>query len=138
MEKQDPLSDFLSLRDRINRLFEDSQSKTWKEKSSVWMPIVDIYETSDEFVVIAELPEVRESDVDIRIEGNILRISGKRKFYCEGRNYHQVERSYGSFSRSFVLPEIVDHDNIKASLNDGILKIILSKKAEFAKHIEIK
>lgn len=134
MEKWDPFS----LRERINKFFEVTHPGRGAN-SPAWVPVVDIYETSEEFVVKAELPEVTESDIHITVEGNILRISGERKFNCEGRSYYQVERTYGSFSRLFLLPSDVDHDNIKATLNDGILKIVLPKKVkDFPRHIDIK
>jgi HSP20 family protein len=90
-------------------------------------------------VVKAELPEVSESSLNITVEGNVLRISGERKFHCEGRSYYQVERAYGTFSRSFHLPSDADQENIRAVLNDGILKIVLPKKVkDLPRHIEIK
>lgn len=134
MEKWDPFS----LRERINKFFEVTHSGRYAN-SPAWIPVVDIYETPEEFVVKAELPEVTEPDIHITVEGNILRISGERRFNCEGRSYYQVERTYGSFSRSFLLPGDVDHDNIKATLNDGILRIVLPKKVkDFPRHIDIK
>jgi HSP20 family protein len=124
--------------DRLNKLFEDSQTAGKGRVSSVWMPIVDIYETGREFIVKAELPEVNEKDINILMEGNTLKISGKRRFLCEGRNYHQVERFYGAFSRQFILPAEVDRNNISAALADGILTITLPKKAvDLPRHIEI-
>jgi HSP20 family protein len=124
--------------DRLNKLFEDSQTAGKGRVSSVWMPIVDIYETGREFIVKAELPEVNEKDINILMEGNTLKISGKRRFFCEGRNYHQVERFYGAFSRQFILPAEVDRNNISAALADGILTITLPKKAvDLPRHIEI-
>lgn len=135
MEKWDPFS----LRERINKLFEVAQANKGMKNSPAWVPVVDIYETPEEFVVKAELPEVTESNLNITVEGNILRISGERKFHCEGRSYYQVERAYGAFSRSFHLPSDADRDNIRAVLNDGILKIVLPKKVkDFPRHIEIK
>ncbi len=135
MEKWDPFS----LRERINKLFEFSQTGRGLTNSPAWVPVVDIYETPEGFVVKAELPEVSESSLNITVEGNVLRISGERKFHCEGRTYYQVERAYGTFSRLFHLPSDVDHESIRAVLNDGILKIILPKKVnDLPRHIEIK
>lgn len=135
MEKWDPFS----LRERINKLFEVSQTSKGLTDSPAWTPVVDIYETPEDFVVKAELPEVTESSLNITVEGNVLRISGERKFHCEGRSYYQVERAYGTFSRSFHLPSDVDQEGIRAVLNDGILKIILPKKVkDLPRHIEIK
>lgn len=135
MDKWDPYS----LRERINKLFEVPQIGRGSIDSSTWVPIVDIYETPEEFVVKAELPDVIESDINITVEGNILRISGERRFSCEGRSYYQAERPYGAFFRSFHLPSDVDKNSIRAVLNDGILKVILPKNVkDLPKHIEIK
>jgi len=124
--------------DRLNKLFGDSQTTGKGRVSSVWMPVVDIYETGGEFIVKAELPEVNEKDINILMERNTLKISGKRRFLCEGRNYHQAERFYGAFARQFILPAEVDQNNISAALADGILTITLPKKAvDLPRHIEI-
>ena len=131
--------DIFLLRERLNKLFEDSRLSMAASESMVWTPIVDFYETSEYFVVKAELPEVKEQDINIMIEGNILRISGERKFSCEGRSYYQAERSYGAFSRSFSLPSDASRGDIRAVLKDGILKIDIPKDIELRpKHIEIK
>lgn len=138
MEKWEPFKDFFSLRDRVNKLFEHAHTQSGDPEYPVWIPTADIYETGEDFVVKAELPEVSEYDVSIKVEGNTLKIIGERKVQREGRSYHQVERSYGAFSRAFVLPEDVDQDNIKANLNDGVLKVILPRKSkELPRHIEI-
>ena len=139
MQKWDPLRDIFILRERVNKLFEDVSSRAGGRDSGVWTPAVDVYETPGEFIVTAELPEVPEPDINIRIEENTLRISGERSPHREGKNYHQVERCYGPFLRSFALPATVDKDNIKATLRDGILKIVLPKKdGEQPKQIDIK
>jgi HSP20 family protein len=131
--------DIFLLRERLNKLFEDSRPFMAASDSMVWTPIVDFYETPESFVVKAELPEVSEQDINITIDGNILRISGERKFSCEGRSYYQAERSYGAFSRSFALPSDVSKGDIKAVLKDGVLKIDIPKNMELRpKHIEIK
>lgn len=138
MEKWDPLRDIFSLRERMNKLFDDAALKDKGTDSPAWVPVMDIYETPGAFVVTAELPGVRESDIAIRVEGNILRIAGRRTPCREGRSYHQVERCYGDFSRSFLLPAMVDTDMVKATLKDGILEVTLLKKSgEPSKHIEI-
>lgn len=123
---------------RINNLLEDSHTAGKGSALSVWIPAVDIYETGEQFIVKAELPEVDEKNINILIEGNTLKISGKRRFLREGRSYHQVERFYGAFLRQFILPAEVDRNNISAALSDGILTIALPKKAcNFTKHVEI-
>lgn len=126
------------LRERMNRFFEEAHLESGRAGSAVWVPVVDIYETPAEFVVNAELPEVSEQDISIKLEGTVLEISGERKLHREGRSYHQVERAYGTFSRTFVLPADVDREAIEASLKDGVLRVVIPKRAgEPARRIEI-
>ncbi len=121
----------------ISDIFEDANFFSGFE-SAIWTPFIDMYETGSSFVVQAELPDVLESDISIKMEGNVLRISGIRRLRKEGRNYYQVERSYGVFSRSLVLSSAVDKDAIRATLKDGMLRILLPKKhVELPKHVEI-
>ena len=139
MDKHDPLEDIFALRERISKIFDVAQEKAHCESSVGWIPVVDIYETPEMFVVKADLPEVQENDIAISIQGDYLKISGGRRLQREGRHYHQVERCYGRFSRSFALPGIVERAEIKATLKDGILKVILRKKIqESPMHVEIK
>ena len=93
---------------------------------------MDIYETDKEIVMKAELPEMQEKDIEIKVEDNILILSGERKMEREVKeeNYHRIERAYGSFNRSFTLPRTVDRENIKAAYKDGVLKVLLPKKEE--------
>jgi HSP20 family protein len=128
MDKHDPIEDIFALRERINKIFANAHEKARGESSVGWSPVVDIYETPEMFVVKADLPEAEESDITINVQGDQLRITGERRLQREGRHYHQVERCYGSFSRNFTLPEVVDKDTIQATLKDGILKVILPKK----------
>jgi len=141
MKKWDPFKDAFSLRERANRLFEHVAPKSGRPAETGtggWAPAVDIYETDEEFVVKAELPEVQEEDINIVVENDTLKISGERKSSREGKSFHQIERYYGSFSRSFVLPAIVEKDDIKAILKDGILSVIIPKSAgALPRHIEI-
>jgi HSP20 family protein len=83
-------------------------------------------------VLKAELPGVDPKDVDIRIENNVLTISGERKFDSEVKkeNYHRVERAYGTFTRSFTLPTMVDSGAVKAEFKDGVLRVTLPKREE--------
>lgn len=138
MERWDPQKDISSLRERINKIFEDALEIDSEIEYPVWIPVVDMYETPEMFVVKAELPEVKEQDIHISAEGNTLRIKGERRLQREGRSYYQVERAYGTFSRSFVLSTNVDRDKIKATLKDGILTIKIPKKEiDLPKHVEI-
>jgi HSP20 family protein len=131
--KYNPIKDLISIQERVNKLFDDIMEK--EEGGSIcktWSPNVDIYETDNEFVVKAELPEVRQDDVEIKIEDNVLTVRGERKFQKDinRNNFHRVERKYGLFKRSFRLPAEVDQDEIKADLKDGILEVVLRKRAE--------
>ena len=142
MNRWDTVKDLLSIQERVNRLFDHATGGAEAKEESgsgLWAPVVDIYETGSEFFVEAELPEVKQSDIDIKVQGNALTIEGERKLRrAVKEGYHRIERSYGRFSRSFPLPSSVDQESIKATLKDGVLRIILPKKMEvFPKQIEI-
>ncbi len=131
----DPFRDLATLRERMNRLFEEAYTSRGEKKdmvASTWNPSVDIYETENELVLKAELPGVDEDDIEIKIEDSTLTLKGDRKFEKETKeeNYHRIERSYGSFYRSFTLPRNIDQDKIKAESENGILKVTMPKKAE--------
>jgi HSP20 family protein len=129
----DPFRDLVTLRDKMNRLFEDAVRGEEKDLiTSSWAPAVDIYETEDELVLAAEVPGVEEKDVEISVEDNTLSIRGERKFQKETKeeNYHRIERSYGSFYRSFTLPSYVDQERIHAEHESGVLKVHMPKKPE--------
>jgi HSP20 family protein len=122
----DPFRDMVSLREKMNRAFEDVFSGRGEDKEMVtssWAPAVDIYENENELVLTAEVPGVDEKDIEIKIEDNTLSLRGERKFEKEAKeeNFHRVERSYGSFYRVFSLPNSIDN---------GILKITMPKKQE--------
>ncbi len=140
--RHDPLKDLVSIQERVNKLFEDIADKGEYESVTrrTWSPSVDIYESDNEFVVKAELPEVNKDDLEIKVEENVITISGERKFQKDvnTNNFHRVERKYGHFKRSFRLPSSIDQESIKADLTDGILKIVLHKKGETeSKRIEV-
>ncbi len=131
----DPFRDLITLREKMNRLFEDAVTSRGEDKdliSSAWTPAVDIYENENELVLTAEVPGLEEKDVEIRIEDNTLSIKGERKFEKETKeeNYHRIERSYGAFFRSFTLPNSIDQDKIQAEHENGILKITMPKRTE--------
>jgi HSP20 family protein len=100
--------------------------------AGTWTPSVDIYETENSLVLTAEVPGLDERDIEIRIEDNTLTLKGDRKFEKETKeeNYHRIERSYGSFYRSFTLPHYIDQSKIEAEHDNGILKITMPKKHE--------
>jgi HSP20 family protein len=122
----------------MNRLFDESFrgiNRTGSEEDWVggsWAPAVDIYEQNGNIVLKAELPGVDPKDVDVRVENNILTLRGERKLENEVKreSYHRVERAYGSFTRSFTLPNVVDTEKIKAEYKDGLLRMTLPKKDE--------
>jgi HSP20 family protein len=131
----DPFRDLVTLREKMNRLFEEAYSSRGDEKdmiTSTWTPSVDIYEKEHELVLSAELPGIEDSDINIEIENNTLTLKGERKFTKEvnEENYHRIERAYGSFARSFSLPHYIEQENIAAEHENGILKITMPKKAE--------
>jgi HSP20 family protein len=118
----------------MTRLFDETLSRIFKEEvpRGVWSPPVDIIEKADEVVLKVDLPEVDQNEIDIKIEENTLIIQGERKFLKDatGGNYIQIERPYGTFQRTFAIPKIIDQEGIKASYKDGVLRIVLPKKAE--------
>ncbi|HKS81915.1 MAG TPA: Hsp20/alpha crystallin family protein [Candidatus Acidoferrales bacterium] len=129
----DPFFNFAGFQDHLNRLFEANvQSRGDKNALTTWAPAVDIFETENELVIKADLPEISEKDLDVRVENNTLTIHGERKFEQKVKegSYLRTERSYGSFSRSFSLPNTVNTDAIKAEYKNGVLTIELPKRAE--------
>jgi HSP20 family protein len=104
-------------------------------------PAVDIYEDEGMITVSAQLPGVKSEDLHIDVENNVLTLSGERKLEREDKRegYHRIESSYGSFTRSFVLPESADSEKVEANLSDGVLTVRIPKRPEAAiKHIEVK
>lgn len=130
----DPFRSVSTLQEQVNRLFQDSFFRTRADESSLsaWTPSVDIYEDGDQLVIKADLPDVNEKDIDIRIENNTLSIRGERKFEkkVSEENYLRVERAYGAFSRSFALPNTVNAEHINAEYRNGVLTITLPKREE--------
>ncbi len=139
----DPFRDVMGIQDRMNRLFEEllTRGRGREEglEAGAWMPAVDIYETSDDVVVKAELPGVEKDQIGVEVKAGVLTLRGERKVEKEVKeeNYHRVERAYGTFLRSFTLPVSVEEDKVSAKLAGGILEIHLPKKAE-AKPKQIK
>src|SRR5258705_5100853 len=125
---------------QLNRLFSDFFGRATEEQNlTTWAPAVDIFEDEHELVVKADLPDVKPEELDIRVENNILTIRGERKFEkkVDEKNYLRVERSYGSFSRSFALANTVNSEAIKADYKDGVLTLTIPKREE-AKPKQIK
>lgn len=147
IKKFRPYSEIQSLREAIPSLFDRFFSdffrlpETEELSGQVFSPAVDIKETPKEYLVRVEVPGISKKDIEIEISDNILTIKGERKFEKEekGESYHRVERSYGSFCRSFTLPTQVASDKIEANFKDGLLDIKIPKAEEkIPKKIEIK
>ena len=123
------------------RLFEDAFSRmlTEPQTNRPWAPAVDIYETENELVLKADLPDVDLKDIDVRVENQTLTISGERKFEQKEstKGYHRIERSYGSFVRSFAVPNSFNTETIAAEFKNGVLSVSLHKK-EAAKPRQVK
>ena len=123
------------------RLFEDAFSRmlTEPQTNRPWAPAVDIYETENELVLKADLPDVELKDIDVRVENQTLTISGERKFEKSDttKGYHRIERSYGTFVRSFSVPNTFDTEHIAADFKNGVLSVTLPKK-EAAKPRQVK
>ena len=123
------------------RLFEDAFTRFLSEPQGnrPWSPSVDIYETENELVLKADLPDVDQDKIDVRVENQTLTIAGERKFENQDnvKGFHRIERNYGSFVRSFAVPNTFDTDHINANFKNGVLSVTLPKK-EAAKPRQIK
>lgn len=127
------------LESEVSRMLTDLFGRSQESNLTSWAPAVDIYENEHELVVKADLPDVKPEALDIRVENNILTIRGERKFEkkVDEKNYLRVERSYGSFARSFSLANTVNSEAIKADYKDGVLTLTIPKREE-AKPKQIK
>lgn len=130
----DPFRNLTTLQDEMNRLFEGAFAKGRGGQAELasWAPAVDIYEAENELVAKVDLPGVDEKDIDIRLENNTLTIRGERKFEksVNEENYLRVERAYGSFTRTFSLPNIVNGEGINATYSNGVLTVHMPKREE--------
>lgn len=137
----DPFRELATLQDRMNRLFQETAGagETNLANSGAFIPPVDVYEDEQGLRLKLEVPGIDEKDLDVRIENDVLTVRGERKLEKEEKqeNFHRVERSYGSFSRSFSLPKTVDAEKVTADYKNGVLTLLLAKKAE-AKPKQIK
>jgi len=132
--KWEPFRDLMVMQDRMTRLFDETLSRVWKEEvpRGVWSPPVDILEQGNEIVLKIDLPEVSQSEIDIKVEENTLIVQGERKFKkaTSQENYLQIERPYGTFRRAFSIPREIDAGGIRASYKDGVLQVVLPRKEE--------
>ncbi len=142
----DPFKEMEDLQSRFTRLFELTPARTEngdRELMTIteWAPSVDIIEDEKEWLVKADLPEVKKEEVKVTVENGVLTITGERKFEKEEKDkkYHRIERSYGNFLRSFTLPDGADGSKVNAEFKDGVLKVHLPKgeKAK-PKAVEVK
>ena len=127
--------DFSTLQDRMNRIFRESFSPEGSDEAlttSNFAPPVDVYEDEHTITLKIEVPGIDEKDINVSIENNTLTVRGERRFEKDEKeeNFHRVERMYGSFTRSFTLPNTVDPEQVIAHHEKGVLKIALAKTAE--------
>ncbi len=140
----DPFRELEDMSERLNRMFaRPALRSSGKETLTVadWVPTVDISETDEEYLIKAELPEVKKEDVKVTVEDGVLTLQGelRQETAVKVKSYHLVERSYGSFVRSFTLPESVDEAKVKAEYKDGVLSLHLPKTEKVKpKAIEVK
>jgi HSP20 family protein len=142
LTRWEPFREFSTLQDRMNRLFRESYNDAGRDESLMstnFAPAVDVYEDEHKVTLKIEVPGIEEKDIDVRVENNTLTVQGQRKIEKEEKeeNYRRVERQYGSFTRTFTLPQTVDAESVSANYDKGVLKITLPKKAE-AKPKQIK
>ncbi|HYE24049.1 MAG TPA: Hsp20/alpha crystallin family protein [Clostridia bacterium] len=142
MTRWEPFRELATLQDRMNRLFNEQIGTVGREESLLggsFVPPVDVYEDENAIQLKMEVPGIDEKDIDIRLENNLLTVRGERNFEKETKeeNYHRIERRYGTFMRSFTLPNTVETENAQAAYDKGVLTIRLAKRAE-AKPKQIK
>jgi len=148
LDQWDPMREFNQLGERLSSFFEgkdDSSSITgelFSKENPEWKPACDITEDDNEYLVTADLPEVKKDEVKVNIDNGVISISGERKTESEKKDkkkkYHRIERSYGSYQRSFRLPENVKEDEVQAEFNDGVLRVHLPKNgSQVQKNIQI-
>jgi len=141
--RYDPFRDLRTLQEEVNRLFSTNLTRAFGDEGigrGAWAPSVDIYENKDQIVLEAELPGMKQEDFDLTIENNVITLRGERRFEKtdESDNYHRVERSYGSFTRSFTLPPTVSSEGAQAEYTNGVLRVTLPKREETkARRIEV-
>jgi len=138
----DPFREVLTLQNRLNSLFQDygrGQGEGDLVSTAAFVPPVDIYEDEHKIVLKLEVPGMKQEDLDVQLENNVLTVKGERKFETEEKeeNFHRIERRYGSFYRSFTVPNTVNPEGVKASYETGVLRVELEKRPE-AKPKQIK
>lgn len=143
----DPFETLTSLQSDVEKIFNQNllQAKSGKDQSSLarsaWVPAIDIHEDNEAFYFDAELPGLKEDQIDVSVENSILTIKGERKQENEkkDKNFYRLEREYGSFLRSFTLPEVADTEKVNAEFKNGVLHLKIAKKeAVKPKQIKVK
>ena len=136
VSRWDPLHELLGLQSRMNHLFDATLSRSRGEHQEMaegsWAPPIDIYESAERVVLRADIPGLRQEDIDIRVENNVLMIRGERRLDPQTRreDFLRIERPLGSFARSFSLPSTVDQGRVTAEYRNGVLEVTLLKRPE--------
>lgn len=145
LARYEPLQELEEIQNRLSSFFGRSPRRRGNGHGDLaladWAPMADISEDENEYVIKAELPELKKEDVKVTVENNVLTISGERNFEKEEKKkkYHRVERAYGRFARSFALPDNADASKVKAEFKDGMLTVHLPKSEKAKpKQIEVK
>lgn len=145
LTRWNPFREMEELHNRLLNVFNLATPRRGEGQESItvaeWAPLVDIIEDDKEYLLKAELPEMRKEDVKVTVENGVLTLSGERKLEKEekGRRYHRIERAYGSFVRSFTLPDDADANKVTAEFKDGVLKVHVAKSEDAKpKQIEVK
>ena len=131
-----PFGEVTLLQSRLTSIFDElgwqPEGEAGAAKQTSFIPAVDVYEDAQKVTVKLEVPGIRQEDLDVRLENQTLTVKGERKFENEEKkeNFHRIERSYGSFARTFTVPQTVDTESVKANYDAGVLTITLAKKAE--------
>ena len=129
LTRWNPFVELDEIQNRLNRLFVDKAAKTPADAFADFMPPVDIQETDNEFIVKADLPEVKKEDVKVHLQEGVLAIEGERRQEKEekGKRFHKVEREYGKFVRRFAMPTEIDPEKVRAEFKEGVLNVFLPK-----------
>jgi HSP20 family protein len=134
--KWDPFRELEDVSDRLNRIFGRSLARAQPGQEMLvaadWSPSADITETDTEYLIKAEIPGVKKSDVKVTVQNGMLTMQGERKMEKEekGKKFHRIERCYGSFMRSFRMPDDADANSVKAQFKDGMLNVTVAKSAK--------
>jgi HSP20 family protein len=146
LTRWDPFRELEDMQQRLSSVLgRRPQRREDSEKESItvaeWAPLVDVTEDDKEYLIKAELPEIKKEEIKVTVENGVLVLSGERKFEKEekGRKYHRIERAYGSFVRSFDLPDDADVDKVNAEFKDGMLQVHIAKsESARPKRIDVK